>query len=186
MASRGPGARRSSAHVTSSSVSPSASPTHAAASTFETRWAPGVGMCTRLEPAGARPEVRRVNAKPLAPRLSTSSARTSAASARPTRQTRAGVCSAIAPTRGSSMLRTALPSAGRASTSSRLARAIRSMEPALSRCTGPTFSTTPVRGRDHLARSAISPVVYIPISTTARSTSGSSESRQSGTPISLL
>ena len=78
------------------------------------------------------------------------------------------VRSAIAATRGSSMLRIASPSAGSASTSSAFASAIASMLPSRSMCDGPTLVTMPTSGCAMSQSSAISPRAHMPISSTAR------------------
>ncbi len=63
---------------------------------------------------------------------------------------------------------------------------MRSMLPARSRCVAWTASTTPTSGSAISARRAISPVVYIPISSTAASCVASSLSRVIGSPLSEL
>jgi hypothetical protein len=168
----------SSAAATSSSGSPSHSATAAAASAWGTRCRPGVALWRRRTPHGAW----SVNSVPTTPRLTISSARTSAAGPSPKVQVVAAVTSRMAATRASSALRTARPSRGRASGSSALARAIRSRLPARSRWVGWTASTTPTSGRAISARRAISPTVYMLISRTATSCSGSRRSRVSGRP----
>ncbi len=59
---------------------------------------------------------------------------------------------AMRATRGSSLLRTAVPSGGSASTSSRLPRSMASIEPARDRCVPRTAVTTPICGRASAAR----------------------------------
>src|ERR1035438_7044102 len=76
-------------------------------------------------------------------------------------------------TYSSSAFNTAVPPWGRASISSYFARAIPAMESKLSRCTGATLVTTAWFGRAMRAKAEISPGWDIPISTTARSYSGS-------------
>ena len=92
----------------------------------------------------------------------------------------------IRSTIGSSAFRTAVPDDGSASSSSPLARSIASSEPIRDRCTAWTAVTTPIDGRAIAARSAISPDTYMPISSTAASSSGPSRSSVSGNPISLF
>src|SRR5215210_5945855 len=171
-----------SASTTSSSVSPAASPTAAAASALWTDSRPSVGMI-----AGRRPEaVRIVNCIPSTPADSTPSARTSASSAKPYVTDRARVLAPIRRTRSSSALRTAVPSSGSASTSSPFACSIASSVPIRDRWTACTAVTTPISGRAIAARSRISPPTYIPISRTAARCSGPSRSTVSGSPISLF
>ncbi len=74
-------------------------------------------------------------------------ARTSASAPRPVVTTRARVRAAMPSTRGSSALRTAVPSAGSASTSSPLAVAMPSALPNSPRWAEPTLRTTPTCGR---------------------------------------
>ena len=95
-------------------------------------------------------------------------ARTSASSPRPVVTTRATVRGAMPSTRGSSALRTAVPSAGSASTSSPLACAMPSALPNSPRCAEPTLSTTPTCGRATRQSRAMCPRPRAPISSTRK------------------
>ena len=126
--------------ATCSGVAPSSSPTAAADRALPTWWAPCRPSVTVASPCG-------VTSRKVALACSsswTSTARTSASSAVPTRTTLALVRSAMARTSGSSALRIATSVA--ASASSPLASAMPSREPNSARCAVPTFSTTPMRG----------------------------------------
>ena len=79
-----------------------------------------------------------------------------------------------------------MPSAGSASTSSRLALTMFSMLPARSKCTAPTKVTTPTFGWVRSHNVAISPVVYMPISSTAFSSLSCKSNRARGSPKMLL
>ena len=78
---------------------------------------------------------------------------------------------AIAATRGSSALSTAVPDAGSASTSSPLAVATPSIPPTSSVCASPTTVTTPMSGRPTSHSRLIWPNPRIPISSTSTSVS---------------
>ena len=93
---------------------------------------------------------------------------------------------AIAATRSSPWLSTAVPSAGRASTSSPLARATSSMAPKTSVWARATAVTTPMVGRAIVQRSRMWPTPLAPISITATSVSSAASSSVRGTPSSLL
>ena len=92
----------------------------------------------------------------------------------------------MARTRGSSALRTAVPVAGRDSTSSALAAATPSMLPKCSVWAWPTRVTTPMVGSAIRQSSRMWPLPRAPISTTTASASSAALARVSGTPISLL
>ena len=92
----------------------------------------------------------------------------------------------MAATWGSSALSTAVPSGGRASTSSPLALAIASREPNMPRWDSPTLRTTPTAGRARRARAAMWPGPRAPISTTTAWVPGSIRARVRGRPTSLL
>ncbi len=92
-------------------------------------------------------------------------------------------------TNSSSQLRMATPPSaarGRACTSSDLAWAMRSMVPNRSKWLGPTLVITPTWGRANSHSRVISPIAYMPISSTARSCSVPSPSRVRGRPCSLF
>ena len=93
---------------------------------------------------------------------------------------------AIAATRSSPWLSTAVPSALRASTSSPLARATSSMAPKASVWARATAVTTPMVGRAIVQRSRTWPTPRAPISITATSVSSAASSSVRGTPSSLL
>ena len=80
----------------------------------------------------------------------------------------------------------ATPPGGKASSSSAFARAMFSMLPSSSRCTGAIAVMTATSGRASSARLRICPAPRIPISATTISVSGSIRQRVSGRPISLL
>ena len=96
------------------------------------------------------------------------------------------MCAAIAFTRSSSALSTAVPDAGNASTSSRLAIATPSIPPTRSVWERPTVVTTPMSGRATSHSRAISPNPRIPISNTSTSVSSGALRIVTGRPCSLL
>ena len=88
---------------------------------------------------------------------------------------------------GRQQLRKATPLAGSAATSSNLARAMPAWPSAkFSMCAVPTLVMTPQSGAAMRASAAISPVWFMPISTTANSCSGSRRSSCRGSPKLLL
>ena len=105
------------------------------------------------------------------------------------RRPRARVIPAIAHTSGSSRLRMATPpssAGGRAAGSSDLAWAMRSMAPEPFEMHWADVGHDADPGPSPLANCAISPSVYMPISSTARSCSRRKRSSVKGSPISLL
>ena len=109
-----------------------------------------------------------------------------ASAATPNVTTVTDVSAAMATTRSSSPLSTAVPSGGNARTSSALARATPSIPPTRSVCDGATLVTTPMVGRATAASRAISPNPRIPISSTSTSVSSGAPSTVTGRPCSLL
>ena len=156
---------------------PSSAPTASAASAAKTRARPSHGIQTRTR-SPASTTLNRVPTRVL----STSTARRSAPSWRPTVATLAELCSAMARTRASSQLSTASPSVGSASTSAPFSRATWSSEPRTSRWASLTAVTTPIDGRVTSASAAISPKWSLPNSITASSSSGRSEPSAIGRP----
>ncbi len=143
-------------------------------------WRPRAARRTSATPHG----VARRKAGRSSPSRRALSARTAPPS--PKESTSAEVRAAIAATRGSAALRTAVPSAGRAATSSPLASATASIEPKVSVCTAATRVTTPTAGRATAQREAMWPGPRAPISITAASVPSSAPTSVRGTPSSLL
>ena len=92
----------------------------------------------------------------------------------------------MASTRGSSALSTAVPVAGRASTSSPLPRATPSIDPNSSEWARATQVTTPMVGRATPHSWAMWPIPLAPISTIVTPAPSGALARVSGTPSSLL
>ncbi len=161
---------------------PSATPTAAAASALCTEWRPSAGVVTSIPPVGSESR----NRIPRAASDRTWSADTSAEASKPYVSTRAVVLPAIAATSGSSALSTAVPVAGKASTSSRLPAAMASRVPDRDRWTARTAVTTPIDGRATSHSRAMSPGTYRPISSTAAACPAASRRRVRGNPTSLF
>ena len=117
---------------------------------------------------------------------SISSARTSAAADSPKLTSLPAQRAASPGVAGSSALSTAVPPGAIPSRISAFAAATPASPPTPSRCTGPTFVTTPTCGAAMAASRRISPARLIPISTTATSCPASSPSSVSGRPTRLF